>query len=222
MVSTIGTDELRRALDGPVQLLEVLGAGDFAEEHLPGAVNVPLAELDPDGAEALDPSAVTVVYGFDHECDLAPRAAARLARLGFTDLRVYRPGKAGWLAAGLPGEGRRRPEQRVGAIASPDVPRIPAGATVGDVVRRLGDADVGVVLTDDGVVLGVVRPEVAGLDPATPMADVLQPGPSTFRPSMTVAELVGYFRSSDEQRALVTDLGGHWIGLIRRADLLDG
>jgi rhodanese-related sulfurtransferase len=222
VVSTIGTDELRRALEGPVQLLEALGADDFAEEHLPGATNVPLAELDPDRAATLDPATTTVVYGFDHECDLAPRAAARLERLGFSDVRVYRPGKAGWLAAGLPGEGRRRAEQRVAAIASADVPRIPAGATVGDATGLLGAADVGVVQTDDDVVLGVLRPEVAGLDPATPVADVLQPGPSTFRPSMTVRELVDYFRSSDEQRALVTDHAGRWIGLIRRTDVLDG
>ena len=33
--------------------------------------------------------------------------------------------------------------------------------------------------------------------PATPVAEVLQPGPSTFRPSMTIAELVTYFRDTN-------------------------
>jgi predicted transcriptional regulator len=155
-------------------------------------------------------------------CDVAPRAGARLTHLGFSDVRDYRPGLGGGVDAARAGEGRRRPEQRVGAIASPDVPRIPADATVGDAVRRLGAADVGVVLSEGDVVLGIVRPEVAGLDPAAPVADVQQPGPSTFRPSMTVRELVDYFRSSDEQRALVTDHAGRWIGLIRRTDVLDG
>jgi hypothetical protein len=37
---------------------------------------------------------------------------------------------------------------------------------------------------------------------------------------MTIRELVGYFRKSDESRALITTNGGEWIGLIRREDVL--
>ena len=230
MVTQVDTAALRRLLDGeapagPVQLVEVLDPDEYAEEHLPGAVNVPYADLTADGLAHLDPpldlARPIVVYGFDHECDRSARAAVRLEVLGFTDVSDYVPGKVAWLAEGLPAEGARRPEQRVGAVADPDVPLVPGDATVAEAAALVGDADIGVVVDADRVVLGVLRPETFGLPDSTPVADVLQPGPSTFRPSMTIAELVGYFRDSDEHRALVTTHAGRWIGLIRREDVLD-
>lgn len=133
------------------------------------------------------------------------------------------PGKVAWLAEGLPGEGRRRDDQRVGAIADADVPVVRAGSTVGDAAGHLGaDDDLAVVLDDDDIVLGLLRRPALGLDPATPVEDVAQPGPSTFRPSLTIRELHDYFERGHDERALVTTLTGRWIGLIRRTDLLDG
>ena len=226
MAATLDTDALRRRLEGgdPVQLLEVLPAAEFADERLPGARHVPLGELTGERvtAEGLDPSAPTVVYGFDLEDDRGHRGAARLEALGFTDVAVYAVGKIGWLADGLPSEGHRRTEQRVGGIATTEgVPQVPHDATVADAAKLVGDADVGIVVDGDGVVLGVVRPETFGLPVSTPVADVLQPGPSTFRPSMTVRELVEYFRSSHEHRAIVSTHAGVFLGLIRRQDVLD-
>lgn len=152
---------------------------------------------------------------------MSPRAAWRLEQLGFTDVHDYVPGKAAWLALGLPSEGRRRPEQRVAAVADADVPLIPAGATASEAREILGDAGVGVVVNDERIVLGLLRAEATGLDPSMPVRDLLQPGPSTFRPSMTVKEMVEYFRGSDEDRAIISSLTGAWIGMVRRADVLD-
>jgi rhodanese-related sulfurtransferase len=223
--STIDTGALRRRLaEGPLQLLEVLPADEFTEEHLDGATNVPLEELTGEavGEAGLDADAPTVVYGFDSEDDRGPRAAARLEALGFTDVAVYRPGKAGWLADDLPSGGLRRREQRVAGIADPEVAFVPGDATVGEAAELVGDADVGIVVNDDRVVLGLLRPETFGLPSETPVADVLQPGPSTFRPSLTVQELVEYFGTSNEARAIITTHEGVWIGLVRREDVLDG
>ncbi len=47
------------------QLVEVLPAEEFAEEHLPGAINLPLADLDQQAPERLDRARVVVVYCFD-------------------------------------------------------------------------------------------------------------------------------------------------------------
>ena len=221
MATELDTAALQRLLDeGDVQLVEVLPADDYDEEHLPRARNVPLADLE--NAD-LDRARTTVVYDFDLQDDRAHRAAVRLEAAGCTDVRVYAAGKVAWLAEGLPSEGRRRPEQRVASIARTDgVPILRGDATLADASSVLGeDDDVAVVLNDEDVVLGVLRRETLGLAPSTPVADVLQPGPSTFRPSMTIAELVDYFRSSDETRAIVSTAGGRWIGLIRRADVLD-
>jgi Mg/Co/Ni transporter MgtE len=151
---------------------------------------------------------------------MSPRAACRLERFGFTDVVDYAPGKAAWLAAGLPSEGRKRPEQRIGAIAKQDVPLLDASATVGGAASAFGDAEVGVVVDAAGVVLGLVRRQVLGLAPETAIVDVAQPGPSTFRPSMTIREMIAYFEKGDDERALVTTLDGVWIGIIRREDLV--
>jgi rhodanese-related sulfurtransferase len=225
VVTILGTAELQaRLADERLQLVEVLPALEYEEEHLAGAVNLPLAELDADGVRAakLEPATPTVVYGFDLEDDRGARAAARLEALGFADVAVYGPGKAGWLADALPGGGLRRPEQRVGGIADPDAALVPAGATIAEAVGLVGDADVGIVVDERRVVLGVLRPETFGLPGETPVADVLQPGPSTFRPSLTVQELVDYFRTSHESRALITTHEGLWLGIVRREDVVDG
>ena len=210
MVTELDTDALR-ALIGDAQLVDVQSVDDFEEEHLPGAVRA-----DDDR---------------DLQDDRAHRTAARLEADGFTDVRVYPHGIHAWLAEGLPSEGLRRPEQRVAAIArTDDVPTLAAGATLADAAAAFADHDhdhdddtndVAVVLDANGVVLGLLRRETLGLPPDTLVADALQPGPSTFRPSMTIAELVEYFRSSDETRAIVSTASGRWIGLIRREDVLD-
>lgn len=101
------------------------------------------------------------------------------------------------------------------------MPLVPGGATAEEARDLIGDGDVGVVLNDDRIVLGLLRAEATDVDPAMAVRDLLQPGPSTFRPSMTIKEMVGYFRKSDENRAIITSSTGEWIGMIRRADVLD-
>ena len=54
--------QLRELLDGGAQLVEVLPAAEYAEEHLPGAVNIPLKELDATTAAQLDRARPLVVY----------------------------------------------------------------------------------------------------------------------------------------------------------------
>lgn len=50
---------------GPVQLLEVLPHDEFEEEHIPGAISIPLRELTAETVAELDSSATTVVYCWD-------------------------------------------------------------------------------------------------------------------------------------------------------------
>lgn len=101
------------------------------------------------------------------------------------------------------------------------MPLVPGGATAAEARERIGDGDVGVVVDDDGIVLGLLRAEATEVDPSMPVRDLLQPAPSTFRPSMSIKEMVEYFRKSDESRAIITSLTGEWIGMIRRADVID-
>jgi rhodanese-related sulfurtransferase len=65
MPRAIERDEVRRLLDEGAQLVEVLPAEEFDEEHLPGAINIPLRRIDAEARERLDPSLPVVVYCWD-------------------------------------------------------------------------------------------------------------------------------------------------------------
>jgi rhodanese-related sulfurtransferase len=65
MPTRIDLAQLQRLLDGGAQLVEVLPAAEYAEEHLPGAVNIPLKQLDATTAAQLDPPRPVVVYCWD-------------------------------------------------------------------------------------------------------------------------------------------------------------
>jgi rhodanese-related sulfurtransferase len=57
--------ELRRVLDAGAQLVEVLPREEYLEEHLPGAINIPLKKLDADTTADLDKRKAIVVYCWD-------------------------------------------------------------------------------------------------------------------------------------------------------------
>ena len=47
------------------QLVEVLPAAEHADEHLPGAINIPLKELDRQTTSRLDQTRPVIVYCYD-------------------------------------------------------------------------------------------------------------------------------------------------------------
>lgn len=49
------------------QLVEVLPREDYEDEHLPGAINIPLKELDRETTEQLDRSRPVIVYCYDYQ-----------------------------------------------------------------------------------------------------------------------------------------------------------
>jgi rhodanese-related sulfurtransferase len=61
----IGIDELDHLLSAGAQLIEVLPAAEFDEEHLPEAINLPLRQVSADGVSTLDRSSPVVVYCSD-------------------------------------------------------------------------------------------------------------------------------------------------------------
>jgi rhodanese-related sulfurtransferase len=68
MPTPIDRDELQRLRrEEQAQLVEVLPADDFEDEHLPGAVNIPLKTLDRDSAASLDPRRPVIVYCYDYQ-----------------------------------------------------------------------------------------------------------------------------------------------------------
>ena len=220
MVKRAGTDQVRALLDAGAQVIEVLPESAWRAEHLPGARNIPLTQMRADALRDLDPAEATVVYCYDHECDLSPRAAALLEAHGFTDVYDYVASKTAWLGAGLPSEGEVTPDERVGSRARP-APTCSPDATVGDVAESLtaDGTTVVIVLDGDGVVLGALHPNAAGLPPDTPVLSAADPGPASVRPSITRGELAGSMDKNGQHHMIVSTYGGRLLGVVRRADL---
>ncbi len=64
-VTPVDLPGLRRLLDEGAQLIEVLPPQEYGEQHLPGALNIPLKDLDAASTAALDRSQPVVVYCWD-------------------------------------------------------------------------------------------------------------------------------------------------------------
>lgn len=72
----------------------------------------------------------------------------------------------------------------------------------------------------DGVVLGRLRLRHLGEDAgATRVREVMESGPSTYRPSLPASELLRRMERGDFARALVTDPDGRLLGLVERSAL---
>ena len=61
----ISRARLRRLIDQGVQLVEVLPAKEYREDHLPGAINLPLRQLETEARSVLDVSRPVIVYCWD-------------------------------------------------------------------------------------------------------------------------------------------------------------
>lgn len=66
MPNIIDREGLRRLVaDERAQVVEVLPAEEYAAEHLPGAVHLPLKQLDAASAAVLDRGRPVIVYCWD-------------------------------------------------------------------------------------------------------------------------------------------------------------
>ncbi|GAA3039586.1 rhodanese-like domain-containing protein [Actinokineospora globicatena] len=106
MARVISTDEVKQRIDaGSAVVLEALPQSYYDEAHLPGALNLPLDEVD-DRAAALipDKDAEVIVYCTDTSCSNSGIASDRLVELGYTNVFTYTAGKRDWVGNGLPTE----------------------------------------------------------------------------------------------------------------------
>ena len=91
---------LEQSRAGAVTVLDVRPPDEFALGHLPGAMNIPLRELEARLAE-LDPAQEIVAYCRGPYCVLSYEAVAALRARGFK-VRRLEDGLPEWRAAGLP------------------------------------------------------------------------------------------------------------------------
>ncbi|MCP9488145.1 MAG: rhodanese-like domain-containing protein [Gaiellaceae bacterium MAG52_C11] len=68
MPSAIDRDEVQRLLaEQQAQPIEVLPAAEYEDEHLPGAINIPLKQLDRETTRALDRGRPVIAYCYDYQ-----------------------------------------------------------------------------------------------------------------------------------------------------------
>lgn len=146
---------------------------------------------------------------------MSPRAACRLAELGFEEVYDYSAGKVDRLARGLPTEAPHRP-RRAGDAAHSDVPTCSADELIADVRPRVDRSPHGfaLVLSQGGVLLGRLRRAALAGPQDAAAGDVMEPGPSTVRANEPLDELLDGLRERGLTTAVVTDPDGRLIGIV--------
>ena len=67
MPTGIDRSRVQELVAAGVQLVEVLPRDEYEDEHLPGAINIPLKELDRETAEQLERLRPVIVYCYDYQ-----------------------------------------------------------------------------------------------------------------------------------------------------------
>ena len=210
MPGTVHRDEVQALIErGAAQLVEVLPKDEYDEEHLPRAIHLPLRSLDATTAGVLDRVRPVLVYCWDALCDMSPRAAWRLERLGF-DVSDYAAGKVDWIAAGLPTVRQAPAPPRAIQAADPNPPTCAPETPV----SALPDASV-LVLNDHSIVLGHV-PAGARSGLHKTAEEIMEPGPTTVRAHEPLDELLTRMTRRHVQEIVVTTPEGRLLGVVRR------
>jgi rhodanese-related sulfurtransferase len=220
MAHTVDLYGVQELLDRGAQLVEVLPVEEYEELHLPGAVHIPLKELDAEHVRQLERQRPVIVYCWDALCDMSPRAATRLEQLGF-DVYDYALSKVDWMAHGLPMEGAAAQRPTALSFVRDDVSTCDREDRVAAIRQRIDGSPYGFALAlADRVVLGRVRR--SRLDDVSEDASaelLMEPGPSTTRPHTDPDALASQLQQSGASTAILTTPEGELLGVVRRADL---
>jgi len=65
MVREIDRERVRRLMERGAQIVDVLPAQEYGEDHLPGAINLPLRRIESEAGQVLDRRRPVVVYCAD-------------------------------------------------------------------------------------------------------------------------------------------------------------
>jgi rhodanese-related sulfurtransferase len=67
MPTGIDRSRLQELVAAGAQLVEVLPRDEYEDEHLPGAINIPLKELEHQTAQQLERLRPVIVYCYDYQ-----------------------------------------------------------------------------------------------------------------------------------------------------------
>jgi len=87
-----------------VTILDVNGPVSYAKGHIPGAIDFTAHTSDLAKVLPADKESLVVAYCGNEHCGAYARAAEAAQKLGYTNVQHFKPGIAGWKAAGEPTE----------------------------------------------------------------------------------------------------------------------
>jgi len=67
MIRRIGIDQVQKMKAEGAQIVEVLASKEYDEEHIPGAINIPLLHMNASTVAVLDKKRPVVVYCWDYQ-----------------------------------------------------------------------------------------------------------------------------------------------------------
>lgn len=104
MATAISREELKAKIDVGEDfiLVDVLSADSYQSGHLPGAINLPVSEIESLAPQRLPKDKDIIVYCASFECQASPTAARKLEQLGHTRVIDYEGGLRDWKEAGYP------------------------------------------------------------------------------------------------------------------------
>ena len=125
------------------------------------------------------------------------------------------------MGAGLPTAGTNAERPQLIDVVRRNVPTCGLGERLGDVRDRVVAAgwEACVVVGDARVVLGLLRAKELQGDPSLAVERVMRPGPSTFRPFVTVEEMRRTMTDRNLASSPVTTADGRLVGVVLRVDV---
>ncbi len=107
MIKQITRDELLRMRKAGEKftLVDVLEKDSYTKEHIPGAISIPLIDLELKAAKLLVKEDTIVVYCASFGCNASTMAAEKLQKLGYRKVMDYKGGLKDYKEGGLTLEG---------------------------------------------------------------------------------------------------------------------
>ena len=152
---------------------------------------------------------------------MSPRAACRLATLGFNNVYDYVGGKADWLARGLPREGEKTAERRAFDVVVDDVVRCGLADRVSEICEQVAASRYGYafVVSPAGILLGRLRRSALETGGDATAEQLMEAGPSTIRADAALETLAHRMRTKPLTALPVTTPEGELLGVVRRDDI---
>jgi len=83
------------------KLVEVLAEEEYSRGHIPGAINIPLDQMETLAEQKLKKTDTIIVYCASYTCHASTQAAKKLPDLGYKHTLDFKGGKRWWQHAGL-------------------------------------------------------------------------------------------------------------------------